>query len=252
MDVHLCDPPLRDATGDSRYRPFDEVLGADILSFHVPLVSEAPYPTWHMVGRKILDRLSEKQYLINTARGAVIDNQELKAALRKGRIEGAVLDVWEGEPQFDDSLLKLVDIGTPHIAGTTIDGKIRATEMTRNVLCGFLGLRPSRDLTSFYPKSRLLRPQPGMEAQESVLSVLLQAFDIMKADALFRALTGISSDQAAAGFERLRTQHPLRPEFRHFTVDLNELHIDLGETYAALGFQIKGAEGSVPAERRLA
>ena len=251
MEVLLCDPPLREATGDDRYRPFEEALKSDILSFHVPLASKPPYPTWHMVDRKILDRLSPNQFLINTSRGAVLDNQGLKASLLEGRIEGAVLDVWEGEPQFDNVLLKLVDIGTPHIAGTAIDGKIRATEMTRNALCDFIGSGPSSDLTCFYPQSRSLQPQPATEGQENILSVLLQAFDIMGANESFRSLSKLPSDQAAESFERLRTRGPLRPEFRHFAVDLDKLHIDLAGTYEALGFRIKGAETSDPSERRL-
>lgn len=251
MEVLLCDPPLRDMTGDAAYRPFDEVLDADILTFHVPLATKGLYPTWHLVDRETLERLSPKQFLINTARGAVIDNQELKSALQRGKIAGAALDVWEGEPQFDDALLKLVDIGTPHIAGTAIDGKIRATEMMRDALCDFLGLRPSSDLTSFYPKSATLCPQNELDGQAHVLSVLQQAFDIRKADESFRSLSCLGPDQAAAGFEQLRTRGPLRPEFRHFAVDLNQRHIDLIRTYAALGFKVQAANASAHAERRL-
>ena len=88
---------------------------------------------------------------------------------------------------------------------------------------------------------RLLDPAPGTEAQENILSVLLQAFDIRKADESFRSLSGLSPEQAAAGFEQLRTSGPLRPEFRHFAVDLNQRHIDLIGTYAALGFQVQEA-----------
>jgi erythronate-4-phosphate dehydrogenase len=245
MEVLLCDPPLRDATGDTAYRSFNEVLAADILTFHVPLQHKGLYPTWHLLDRSILNRLSSKQYLLNTSRGAVVDNQSLKAALQEGRIEGAVLDVWEGEPSFDEALLKLVDIATPHIAGTAIDAKIRATEMARDALCRFLEIRPSCDLTSFYPKSSSLTPAHGIEAQENILSVLLQAFDIRKADVEFRAFTGLSAEQAATAFEKLRTKGPLRPEFRHFAVDLDERQL-------ALGFQIRTEETSDPAERRSA
>jgi erythronate-4-phosphate dehydrogenase len=148
--------------------------------------------------------------------------------------------VWEGEPKFDPSLLELVDIGTPHIAGTASDGKIRATEMTRAALCRFFGLRASKDMDSLYPQSSLLRPEPesGSENQHGVLSVLLQAFDILKADADLRDLAGSSINYAAASFERLRTEYPLRPEFRHFAVELDKRHIDLAGTFTALGFQV--------------
>jgi len=244
MEVFLCDPPLHDLTGDPQYQPLDVVLGADILSFHVPLVLDGPYPTWHMVNREILDRLSSKQFLINSARGAVFDNQDLKIALREGRVEGAILDVWEGEPRVDYSLLEVVDIATPHIAGTAVDGKIRATEMARMELCKFLGIRQSKSFEFLYPESRYLRPEPATAGQDSVLSVLLQAFDLLQADAGLRALAEDIPEKASIGFERLRTGHPLRPEFRHFIIDLDERHIDLADTFAALGFKPKGIESA--------
>jgi erythronate-4-phosphate dehydrogenase len=242
MEVLLCDPPLRDATGDVKYQSFNDVLGADVLSFHVPLVLAPPYPTWHLVDRKILNRLSSKQFLINTSRGAVFDNQELRLALQENRLEGAVLDVWEGEPLFDHALLRMVDIGTPHIAGTALDSKIRATEMTRTALCEYFGLHPARNLDFFYPKTRILCPDPETQGQDSVLSVLLQAFNILKPATDFKALAGIPLEEAAARFEHMRITHPLRPEFRHFTVDLDKRHIDLTEIYAGLGFQTREAE----------
>jgi erythronate-4-phosphate dehydrogenase len=159
MKVLLCDPPLRDSTGDPQYLSFDDVLGADILTFHVPLVSEGPYPTWHMLDRKTLDRLLPTQFLLNSARGAVFDNRELKSALQDGRIEGAVLDVWEGEPRIDYALLDSVDIGTPHIAGGGLDGKIRAVEMAREGLCRFFAIQSPWNTDSLCAPPRLIRPE---------------------------------------------------------------------------------------------
>jgi erythronate-4-phosphate dehydrogenase len=244
MEVLLCDPPLRDATGDPQYRPLNEVLAADILSFHVPLSADQPYPTLHMVDRNLLSRLSSNQYLINTSRGAVFNNRDLRAALRECRIEGAVLDVWEGEPSLDFSLLEMVDIGTPHIAGTALDGKIRATEMARTALCTYFGIDQAKSFESLYPASRPICPEPRDDVQDGVLSVLLQISDILKADAGLRALAA-TPDQAAADFERLRTKHPLRPEFRHFIVDLDQRYIDLSETFVRLGFKLKRTGSAV-------
>ena len=242
MKVLLCDPPLRDSTGDAQYQRLDDVLGADILSFHVPLTFERPYPTWHMVNRRFLDCLAPEQFLINSSRGTVFDSQEVKVALREGRIEGAALDVWEEEPRIDYSLLELADIGTPHIAGNALDGKIRATEMTRKALCDFLEKHPAQSMAPVYPEARVLHPSPETGPQESVLSVLLQAFDIRKDDAELRALQSAPPEKAAESFERLRTRHPLRPEFRHFIVDLGKTHINLAATFAALGFEIRHTE----------
>ena len=90
-----------------------------------------------------------------------------------------------------------------------------------------------------YPKAGVLHPEPETGPQESVLSVLLQAFDIRKDDADLRALENAPPEKAAESFERLRTRHPLRPEFRHFIVDLDKTHINLADTFAALGFEIR-------------
>jgi len=239
MNVLLCDPPLRDLTGDSRYKSLDDVLNADILSFHVPLASGGPYPTRHMVDGNLLNRLSPGQFLINTSRGAVFDGPELKAALRQRKIAGIVIDVWEEEPRIDYSLLELADIGTPHIAGNALDGKIRATEMAREALCTYLEMVPARQTNPAYPEDRELHPAPGAGPQESVCSVLLQAFDIRKDDADLRSLRDVSPELAAGKFELLRTRKPLRPEFRHFIVDLDKRHIHLGDTFAALGFKVR-------------
>jgi erythronate-4-phosphate dehydrogenase len=237
MQVLLCDPPLRDLTGDSRYQYLDDVLGADILSFHVPLAFEGPYPTWHMLDRKILGRLSSKQFLINSARGPVFDNQALKSALLEARIEGAILDVWEEEPVVDYSLLERVDIGSPHIAGTTLDGKIRATEMIREELCKYLGIQSAWNTDSYYPQPQHIQPDIKSADQDAALSALQQVFNINKHDADLRALGVMTAARAAADFEQLRSHCPLRPEFRHFVVDLGEGHSNLAQAFTALGFK---------------
>jgi erythronate-4-phosphate dehydrogenase len=241
MEVLLCDPPLGELTGDPDYLRFDDVLGADILSFHVPLVSGGPYPTCHMIDGDVLDRLSHRQFLINCARGAVVDTQELKAALLDRRIGGAVLDVWEGEPQIDYGLLELVHIGTPHIAGSGLEGKIKATEMVQEGLYRFLGVQNSRgNMESLYPKPRLIHPLQEARSDQAVISsVLQQAYDILEDDAKLRALKRMGANRAAENFHRLRSEYQLRAEFRHFVVDLTKRHSDLAETFAALGFKLK-------------
>jgi erythronate-4-phosphate dehydrogenase len=240
MEVLLCDPPLRDRTGDAQYQSFDDAVKADILSFHVPLTREGPYPTWHMLNRRILDRLSPGQFLINSSRGAVFDNRELKCALQDGKIAGAVLDVWEGEPRIDYSLLELVDIGTPHLAGTTLDGKIKATEMVRDEFCRFYGLKPSKSMSELYPGPQKVHPANGKADQFMILSVLQQIYDIVQNDAELRALGSLPQDRAAEDFEHLRTSQVLRPEFPHFVVEIEERQKDLADIFMGLGFGVQG------------
>jgi erythronate-4-phosphate dehydrogenase len=239
MQVSLCDPPLRELTGDARYRNLNDVLSADILTFHVPLVAEGPYPTQHMLNRKLLERLSNGQYVINTSRGPIFNGGDLQAALRTGRIAGAVLDVWEDEPLVDYSLLGLVDIGTPHIAGGALDGKIRATEMIREALSQFVKTQTTPLPDAIYPEGKVIRPVTGTAGQDAVRSVLVQAYAILDTDRRLRELGARTSEEAATGFERLRTEKPLRLEFRHFTVEMDSVQKSLAEKFQALGFQTR-------------
>jgi erythronate-4-phosphate dehydrogenase len=238
MEVLLCDPPLHDLTGDTRYQSFEDVLKADILSFHVPLLRDGPYPTWHMMDRRALDCLKPEQILINSSRGAVVDNQELKYALQEKRIAGAVLDVWEGEPRIDYSLLELVDIGTPHLAGTTLDGKIKATEMVRDEFCRFFGMKASGNMNELYPNPQKVLPENGKSNQDVILSVLQQIFSLTQHDADLRALGAFTKERAAANFEQLRIRQVLRPEFHHFVVEIEEQQKELADIFAGLGFKV--------------
>lgn len=243
MKVFLCDPPLQETRNDPRYLFLDDVLDADILTFHVPLTSDGPYPTYHMVDKNILARLSSRQFLINTARGPVFDGCDLKESLRASRLEGAVLDVWEGEPNIDLSLLDLADLGTPHIAGYSIDGKIRATEMMFEGICRYFGLKASWDTGSLYPAASAIRPEAGLKSEDALRSVVLEAYNILRDDGSLRDLHGLPEDCAGAGFDRLRNEYPLRPEFRHFVVDLPKDQLGRGEIIGGLGFQVSNGRG---------
>lgn len=106
----------------------DELLrSSDIVTIHVPLTPE----TRGLVGEREISSMKPNAYLINTARGGVIDEAALYNALREKRIKGAALDVFEREPLARDSpLLDLDNITlTPHIAGASTDVAHRAAQM---------------------------------------------------------------------------------------------------------------------------
>lgn len=240
MKVLQCDPPLREITGDPEYRDFEDVLGADFLSFHVPLVKEGAYPTFHMLCEETLDRLSAGQVVINASRGAVCDNRALKKAVLDHEIEGAVLDVWEGEPQIDYELLDRIDIGTPHIAGSSLDGKIRATEMASKALHDYFRITHPWNGAHLFSDPEIIFPDPGLARQDAVLSVLLKAYNILGDDGSLRKLRSAeSAAEAGEEFDRLRSHYIYRPEFHHFIVVLDEPCIQLGGLFEALGFQVR-------------
>jgi glyoxylate reductase len=99
----------------------DELLGvADVVSLHVPLTKE----THHLIGERELALMKPTAYLVNTSRGAVVDEHALATALTEGRIAGAALDVFEREPEVEEALLALENVVlTPHIASATHEAR---------------------------------------------------------------------------------------------------------------------------------
>jgi D-3-phosphoglycerate dehydrogenase len=125
----------------------DELLRrADIVSVHAPLSKQ----TFHLLGAREFALMKPAAYVINTARGAVIDQQALIAALQEGRIAGAGLDVFEREPLEADSPLARMDnvILTPHTAGMSDSSQIAVRHRTaRNIAAALAGEWPeTRDL----------------------------------------------------------------------------------------------------------
>ena len=114
----------------------DELLSrADIISIHTPLTKSGLFPTFHMLNATALKKIKEGAILINTSRGSVIDQTDL---LKTDHII-LCLDVWENEPIISLELLNRVLIGTPHIAGYSMQAKYRATEMIYDSAADFFG-----------------------------------------------------------------------------------------------------------------
>jgi D-3-phosphoglycerate dehydrogenase len=97
----------------------DEIYAAaDVVTMHVPLTRE----TRHLIDARALAAFRPGAMLINTSRGAVVDQAALRDALVAGRLGGAALDVWEAEPAADPALLALPNVmGTPHIGGAAVE-----------------------------------------------------------------------------------------------------------------------------------
>jgi D-3-phosphoglycerate dehydrogenase len=99
------------------YVPLRKLLmRSDVVTIHVPLTQQ----TRHMIGREELDLMKDGSYMINTARGSVVDEKALVDALRSGKLAGAALDVYAVEPPKDLDLVTLQNVVcTPHIGGQT-------------------------------------------------------------------------------------------------------------------------------------
>ncbi|MFC1453356.1 4-phosphoerythronate dehydrogenase [Verrucomicrobiota bacterium] len=150
------DPPRAAREGTALpWVSLDRVLAeSDIVTLHVPLSREGPDATFHMAGREFFHRLKPGAVFLNCARGAVVETDALIEALVGGIVSHAVIDTWEGEPEYRTELLDRVDIGTPHIAGHSFEGKVMGTVMVYREVCRFLGLEPT------WSPEALLPPPP--------------------------------------------------------------------------------------------
>lgn len=120
-------PPAIENMFGARYEPdLDRLFAeADIISLHAPAGSG----THHLVNSARLSVMKPEAYLINTARGDLIDEEALIAALKSGQIAGAGLDVFANEPKVDPRLIALPNVITlPHLGSATIEGRAHAGE----------------------------------------------------------------------------------------------------------------------------
>ena len=124
-----------------RYVSLDELLGtSDLVTLHVPLMER----TRKMIGETELSRMKETAYLINAARGELVDEEALYESLKAGRIAGAALDVYSTEPPSASPLIKLGNVlATPHIAAYTYEAMECMDRMcAQTILAIFAGKRP--------------------------------------------------------------------------------------------------------------
>ena len=119
----------------------DELLSiSDVVSLHCPY----GHATHHLIGAEQLAAMKDSAYLVNTARGPIVDEAALAAALREGRIAGAGLDVYEHEPQVHPELLELDNVVlVPHLGSATVETRTAMAVLAAdNVLAVLGGQRP--------------------------------------------------------------------------------------------------------------
>lgn len=137
MDVaHHSRRPVE--AGGSRQLPLDELLAtSDVVSLHCPLTAQ----TRHLVDAAALRSMKGSAYLVNTARGPIVDEAALAAALADGEIAGAALDVYENEPEVHEGLRGLPHVVlAPHLGSATVETRTRMAELAvENVVATLLG-----------------------------------------------------------------------------------------------------------------
>ena len=179
MRVLLNDPPREAAEGPEGFTPLPELLGAaDVVTLHVPLWPE----NRDFADAAFFAAMKPGASFINASRGEVVDEAALLAA--RPRIGRLVLDVWKNEPDINLALLAAADIATPHIAGYSIQGKMRGTQAVVRALGESFDIVPLKT----FSVSGITFPQ--------------DPYDILADDAKLRS--------HPESFEQLRSHYPYR------------------------------------------
>jgi len=236
-NVLVCDPP-RQAAGDGDYVSLEQIIEqCDVISLHTPLTRTGEQPTWHLLDRQRLEQLKPGTWLINAARGPVVDNAALREVMLAREDLQAVLDVWEAEPQVDVALAELCVLGSPHIAGYSLDGKQRGTAQIYQAFCAFLDQAPTVGLDELLPKPWLAQVtlNAGSDPAWAMAMICRGVYDPRRDDADFRrSLTGSVAEQKVA-FDLLRKHYPERREIEGLPVKINGEDEGLRHLVLALG-----------------
>ena len=195
MRVLVNDPPLQASSPDRyTYSSLADVAEkCDVISIHTPLTRTGSHPTYHLIDHSFISSLRRAPLLLNAARGPVTDTRALIDGLDRGLIGAVGIDCWEGEPDIDPTLLSQALIATPHIAGYSRQGKIRATQMVLDSLSAYLNL--GAPLQADAPA---ISPVPGTVSEDMI------SYDILADTETLRTSPTL--------FESLRNNYHLREE----------------------------------------
>lgn len=210
------DPPRDDRDSDFHSAHFEEMKACNILTFHTPITHTGEYPTHRLLNRSWF-RGANYHLLINSARGEVIDEDLVLEELKTGRLTNAVIDVWQNEPHFNIKLASRVLFATPHIAGYSIQSKIRASQMIINQFCDHMGIQKPR---SFMREKKFVRLY---KKYSSLDKIILDLHPIKSYDRCLRDLFSLPEHDRSKAFDALRSETPLRDEYTNLQVNADYL-----------------------------
>ncbi len=228
------DPPRSRAEGSAGFCSLDELLpNSDIVTIHVPLSLYGEDSTHHLAGESFFQKAKSGAWLINTSRGEVVNTESMKKALKAKKLAGAVVDVWENEPNIDLELLQLASIATPHIAGYSVEGKANGTTMVVRETSRFFGL----GIDDWSPSHIPPPPKPLLQVPDMAKS-RIQIFE----DLSIQAYPILEDHQMLvknpSNFEDFRSNYPIRREPPAIQVVTHGLSEDAVRMILDLGYGI--------------
>ncbi len=163
---------------------FDDVIEqADFLTIHLPLTED----TYHLIGREQLQRMKPGVKIVNVARGGIVDEQALYAALKEGHVGGAAVDVFENEPETGSPLFNLDNVVvTPHLGASTEEAQVNvAIDVVEEIIRALNGelVKNAVNIPSFKPElQRILNPYRELVEKLGKLSSQLVNGHIQKVE----------------------------------------------------------------------
>ena len=237
MKVLVNDPPRERREGSSGFTSISRVLEeSDILTLHVPLNKTGQDKSWHLLDRDALSLMKPGAWLINSARGEVVDGAGLIDVLRSRKSLNLILDVWENEPSINIELLCSASLATPHIAGYSWEGKANASAAIVRELSLAFDL-PYKD---WYPENI---PDPAMKTctiqcndkptEEIIFEAISHTYKIRNDDRNLRTFP--------ENFASLRDGYSFRREFSAYQISHDNICTDAMKLLLRLGFFVNPA-----------
>lgn len=211
LECVVRDPPLA-AAGKLPDMGFETALASDIVCLHTPLTRHGPWPTAGMIDANALAAMPAGALLVNSARGGVVNETALQAALDRGDVHAA-LDVWPREPSIAPALLEATTVASPHVAGYSLEGKARGTRMIFDAFLDWAERESDRDsaLSDEAPAEHLDLPP---DTADAVTEAIIAATRVEQDDRRLREASPLTPEV----FDALRRAHAPRHEFNRIAV----------------------------------
>ncbi len=237
LKVLKNDPPLERKGIGKNYVSLEETLRADIITFHVPMTMDGVDKTYHLLNENNLKKIKDRTIIINSSRGAVIDNSALLSESYRKDLN-LILDVWENEPSINTDLLVKTAVATPHIGGYSFEGKVNGTKMIYDALCRYLKVqqtwKPKLPRIEF---NELKLPKSSNE-ERRLYNLFSSIYNIEKDDEQMRKILDYKPGEQSVYFDLLRKKYPLRREFNNYIIKISDEEIHLKPFFESLRFKV--------------
>ncbi len=216
IKVLINDPPLLDEGGVFpnyvQHVSLDQILiQSNIITNHIPLTKDGKYPTYNLLDYNKLRLIEPNSLLVHSSRGGIIDEEALKAIAVEKHLTLAI-DVWSNEPQIDLDLLKLAMFATPHLAGYSYNGKIKASFIALNYFEKHTGIIPNYSILENEFHQIKIDETTDFSNINDLYTKLDKYRKFSEDNLKFREIVEQNTDSCADTFKLIRKNYPKRYE----------------------------------------